>query len=202
MNVSAVQHCSNPFAYNNEAIEISGCDLLPPGSSAGRSENGTYFRQVPQENVNDRPLFKKEATAEVSARYFFVSASKYWVCGNQCNEIDGVNFWSGVTSGSNTSGPPALKTFSYFPPYKKLTDMKVQMLTAADLAALQPGNDVPAAVPRTAAAAAAAAGTAAAAAGTAAAGGGAASSSSSGVQKRPAVPGSRSKGAIVDLIED
>ena len=187
VNVTGVQHCSNPFAYNSEAIEISGCDLLAPGSSASRSENGTYLRQVPQENINDRPLFKKEATNDVSARYFFVSSSKYWVCGNQCNEIDGVNFWSGVTSGT-TSGPPALKTFSYFPPYEKLNDMKVQLLTAADLAALQPaGSNGPAAVARAAAAAA---------------GGGAASSSSSGGQKKPAVSGSRSKGATIDLPED
>ena len=187
VNVTAVQHCSNPFAYNSEAIEISGCDLLAPGSSASRTENGIYLRQVPQENVNDRPLFKKDATNDASVRYFFVSSSKYWVCGNQCNEIDGVNFWSGVTS-STTSGPPALKTFSYFPPYEKLSDMKVELLTATDLAALQPGINVPAAVARAAVAATG--------------GGAASSSSSSGGQKKPTASGSRSKGAIVDVTED
>ena len=186
MSVSPLQNCTNPFAFNGEAVDIRGCENLPPGSSASESENGLYFRQVPQENVNGMPLFKKEASGHVSARYFFVSKEKKWLCGTTCNEDSGVSFWSGVASAnSNNSAPPNLKTFSYFPPCKKLTDMKVQLLTATELAALQPGNNVPVPVVRAGAA-----------------GGGAASSSSSGAQVLTLAKGRQSKGSIIDLTEE
>ena len=188
MTATPVQQCSDPFAFNGEAVEVRGCENLPAGSSASASENGLYLRQVPQENVNDRPLYKKDGSNDVSSRYFFVSKDKYWICGTTCNETAGVSFWSKTPSGSGaSSGPPPLKTFSYFPPHKKLTDMKVQLLTATELAALRAGHNVPAAVARPAAA-----------------GGGAASSTSNGARSSSSSSSHTrpSKGGVIDLTED
>ena len=189
MSATPINNCTNPFAFNGEAIEVSGCEHLPAGSSASVSENGLYLRQVPQENVNGLPLYKKDETDGVSARYFFVSKEKKWLCGTTCNEDSGVSFWSGVATASSSTSAPNLKTFSYFPPCKKLTDMKVQLLTATELAAQQ-GNNVPVPVARAAGAGAGAA---------------TAYSSSSGAQSSSSsaqIKSRTSKGGIIDLTED
>jgi len=146
VSISMVE-TQDPFAFNGEAVEVKGCDLMPAGSSLGASENGLYLRQVPQEDINGKPLYKKPDSKDrngnsVTPRYIFMCNTNLWACSTTCNETSGVCFWS---NNSNPSVVTAMKTISFFPAQERL-DMRVEKLTAAQYAAFLAGAQAPAAL--------------------------------------------------------
>lgn len=113
---------TDPFAYANEAIEITGCDLLQPGSSCSATENGIYLRCEPQENLNGKPLYLKRSLiseSEHDMRYVYMTKNGSWVCSTNCTGKEALFF--NTTRTENPIG----RTFYYFPPLAKETNLKV-----------------------------------------------------------------------------